>query len=245
MSGVAVVIPAKDEGDRVAATVAAAAGIPGVEVVLVVDDGSTDDTTRIAERAGALVVRHRHNRGKAAAMRSGGDAVAELDRGDDERALLFVDADLGATAAGCAPLLAPVLAGILDMTIGLLPDQHEVAGGRGRVVELARAGISRATGWTASQPLSGIRCLSRPAFEAALPLAAGWGVETALTIDLLRRGMRVEEIPCDLQHRVTHDDVAGRLHRAAQYRDVVRALAVRGVISLRPIRRTPIAVRRG
>lgn len=244
MAGVAVIIPAKNEGERIAATVHAALLIPGVDLVLVVDDGSTDDTATTAAAAGARVVAHPQNRGKAAAMRTGGDAVVELDAPDDERPLLFIDGDLGPTAIHCAPLVGPVLAGLADMTIALLPPQQEVAGGRGRVVELARAGISRATGWSATQPLSGIRCLSRRAFETALPLAAGWGVETALTIDLLRRGLRVEEVACELQHRVTLDDLPGRLHRAAQYRDVVRALAVRGVISVRPVRRTPIAVRR-
>lgn len=244
MSGVAVVVPAKNEGERIAATVTAALRIPGVDLVVVVDDGSTDETAAVAAAAGARVVVHPQNRGKAAAMRTGGDAVAAVDPPADERVLLFIDADLGSTAMRCAPLVGPVLAGLADMTIALLPAQHEVAGGRGRVVELARAGISRATGWTATQPLSGIRCLSRRAFETGLPLAAGWGVETALTIDLLRRGLRVEEVPCDLQHRVTLDDLPGRLHRAAQYRDVVRALAVRGVVSVRPVRRTPIAVRR-
>lgn len=244
MSGVAVVVPAKNEQERIAATVAAALGLPGVDLVLVVDDGSNDATADAARAAGAEVVVHPYNRGKAAAMRTGGDAAADLDTLAEGRALLFVDADLGDTARHCAALIAPIVAGLADMTIALLPAQHQVAGGRGRVVELARAGIWRATGWTATQPLSGIRCLSRPAFEAALPLAAGWGVETALTIDLLRRGLRVEEVACDLEHRVTVDDLPGRLHRAAQYRDVVRALAVRGVISIRPPRRRPIAVRR-
>lgn len=248
MVGLAVVIPAKNEGERIVATIRAVREIPGADLVLVVDDGSSDDTAQRARAAGAEVVVHRHNQGKAAAMRSGGDAVARFDGlidGASERALLFVDADLGATAVHCTPLVGPVLAGLADMTIALLPTQHEVAGGRGRAVELARAGISRATNWPATQPLSGIRCLSRPAFEAALPLAAGWGVEVALTIDLLRRGLRVEEIACDLQHRVSGDDLAGRMHRAAQYRDVARALAVRGVVSVRPVRRTPIALRRG
>jgi hypothetical protein len=72
-----------------------------------------------------------------------------------------------------------------------------------------------------------MRCLTRAAFEAALPLAPGWGVETALTIDLLRAGFRVREVPCDLHHRVTGSDWRSQLHRAAQYRDVARALGRR------------------
>ena len=242
-SRVAVVIPAKDEQERVAATVEAALAIEGVDLVVVVDDGSTDRTQHLAREAGASVVRHVRNRGKAAAMQTGAATVHARDRADGvpPRALLFIDADLAGTAAGTAPLTVPVLAGEADMTIAILPAQSAPGGGRGLVVDLSRRGIQQATGWTPTQPLSGMRCLTREAYEAALPLAAGWGVETALTIDLLAAGLRVQEVPCDLQHRVSGRDLRGQLHRAAQYRDVARALAARSgwraVSRLRPRRR--------
>lgn len=230
----AVVVPAKDEADRVAATVRSGLTIPGVDLVVVVDDGSTDDTQRAARDAGAYVVRHLRNRGKGAAMTTGALAVARRDARDARdgtaaRALLFLDADLGETAASTAPLTVPVLTGQADMTIAVLPPQRTAGGGRGLVVNLSRNGIRRATGWTPTQPLSGMRCLTREAFDAALPLAAGWGVETGLTIDLLRRGFRVQEVPCDLHHRVTGTDWRAQLHRGRQYRDVARALLARGV----------------
>ncbi|RAD59244.1 glycosyltransferase family 2 protein, partial [Burkholderia multivorans] len=60
-----------------------------------------------------------------------------------------------------------------------------------------------------------------------LPFAAGWGVETAMTIDVVNAGLRVEEVECDLHHRVTGRDLKAQLHRAAQYRDVARALLAR------------------
>jgi hypothetical protein len=104
------------------------------------------------------------------------------------------------------------------------------------VVRLSRDGIERATGFRATQPLSGQRAMSRAAFEAGLPLAAGWGVETALTIDLLRKGFRVLEVEVDLHHRVTGTDWHAQLHRARQYRDVARALLRRRVSPL-PLRR--------
>lgn len=232
---VAVVVPAKDEAERIAATVASARTIAGVDLVVVVDDGSTDGTQHVAREAGAEVLRHPRNRGKAAAMETGAAAVELADRTTTEgpHALLFVDADLGRTAQNTAPLTLPVLAGEADMTIAVVPPQESPGGGRGLVVDLARGGILRATGWRATQPLSGMRCLSREAFEAARPLAPGWGVETALTIDLLTRGYRVQEVPCDLHHRVTGTDRAAQLHRAAQYRDVARALLVRRLRRLR------------
>ena len=225
------VIPAKDEAARIAATVEAAARIGHVDLVVVVDDGSSDSTEQLAGQAGAVVIRHPRNRGKAAAMESGAAEVERRDADTDgpPRALLFVDADLESSAVETAALAAPVLSGEADMTVAVLPPQRESGGGHGFVVRLAREGIRKATGFVAAQPLSGMRCLTREAFEAARPLAAGWGVEVGLTIDVLRGGYRLQEVPCDLHHRVTGRDLRAQLHRAAQYRDVARALAARRI----------------
>ncbi|SEG76613.1 Glycosyl transferase family 2 [Thermomonospora echinospora] len=223
----AVVIPAKDEGDRIAATVKAAAELPGVDLIVVVDDGSSDSTGRLAAEAGARVVRHSRNRGKGAAMESGAEAVRLLDEGREEpRHLLFLDADLADTAREAVPLVEPVRRGEADMTIATFTTTVKL-GGHGFVVRLSRDGIRRATGWEATQPLNGQRCLTRAAFEAGLPLAAGFGVETALTIDLVRCGFRVLEVEVPLAHRATGTDWKAQLHRARQFRDVARALAAR------------------
>lgn len=229
---VAAVIPAKDEADRIAATIAGVRAIQGISLVVVVDDGSTDDTATLAELAGAVVVRHQRNRGKAAAMTTGARRVAQEEHVTgttaDPHALLFVDGDLEDTARNLGVLVPPVLTDSADMTIAILPPQKTEGGGRGLVVGLSRRGIERLTGFRATQPLSGMRCITRAAFDAAQPLAARWGVETALTIDILRAGMRVAEVPVALQHRVSGTDLRGQLHRAAQYRDVWLALAARG-----------------
>ena len=228
--GVAAVIPAKDEAERIAATIASIHGVQGVDLVVVVDDGSTDGTGDIAAMAGAVVVRHEENRGKAAAMASGARRVAQEDVSEGltvGRSLLFVDADLQDSAANLAPLLPPVLLGRADLAIANLPVQQAPGGGRGRVVRLARRGIFTITGYRAVQPLSGQRCITREAFEAALPLARGWGVEVGMTVDVLQAGFTVTEVPCDVHHRVTGSDWRGRAHRAKQMRDVAWALAVR------------------
>ncbi len=256
---VAVVIPAKDEAERIEATIQAARRIAGVDLVVVVDDGSTDATAAIAMGADALVVRHKRNRGKAAAMATGAQMVAmredaeladggegyrEEDHAEERvdghtgplpvvhvgelqpRALLFLDADMQDSAVNAQPLVDAVLVDGVDMAIALLPPQ-EGAGGMGLVVRTARSGIRRATGWEPTQPLSGTRCITRETWDACQPLAGGWGVETSLTIDALDGGFWVKEIPCDLRHRATGNDMRGRMHRAAQLRDVLMALARR------------------
>jgi hypothetical protein len=203
------------------------------------------------------VVRHKTNRGKAAAMATGAQMVAiqegaeRADGGESfseelhaeprspghtgplpvidasepvPRALLFLDADMGESAAAAQPLVEAVLGEGVDMAIALLPPQPG-AGGMGVVVRTARRGIERATGWEATQPLSGTRCITRETWDACQPLAPGWGVETSLTIDALTAGFWVKEVPAELHHRATGNDLRGRLHRAAQLRDVLRALA--------------------
>jgi hypothetical protein len=225
---VAVVIPAKNESGRIGATVAAAKTIPLVDLVLVVDDGSQDQTRKKAREAGAVVVRHSHNRGKAEALETGAAIIAMRDvEGAPARLLLFLDADLGETAAGAAPLIKPVASGVADLSIAVLPPQVGAAG-FGAVVRLARKGIARATGFTPRAPLSGQRCLTREAYEAATPLAHGWGVEAAMTIDLLRQGFTAVEVECELRHRPSGKSMRGFAHRASQYRDVSMALAARG-----------------
>jgi hypothetical protein len=245
---VAVVIPARNESGRIAATVVGAAGLPGVDLLIVVDDGSADDTAALASKAGATVLRHDRNRGKAAAMETGAEAIRLLEAtgaplgAHRARHLLFLDADLGDTAAAAGPLTEPVRAGTADMTIAVFTERVR-QGGHGLVVGLSGAGIERATGWRPAQPLNGQRCLTRAAFELARPLAAGFGVETALTIDLLRAGMRVTEVEVPLAHRATGNDWASQVHRARQLADVARALAAREpaarALAVRPGRLRP------
>ena len=95
----------------------------------------------------------------------------------------------------------------------------------------ASRGINELTGWTPRAPLSGQRCLTRRAFELASPLAAGWGMEVGMTIDILRAGLKIEEVEIELRHRATGRDLAAQLHRAKQLRDVTRALVARGGVN--------------
>lgn len=243
---VAVVIPAKDEAERIEKTVAASFTIRGVDLVVVVDDGSSDATAALAKGAGAVVVRHRTNRGKAAAMATGArvvhmreetehaerlnDAAIPSQAVESPRALLFIDADMQDSASGAQPLVEAVLEDGVDMAIATLPAQ-EGAAGMGLVVKTARNGIRKATGFETVQPLSGTRCITRETWDAVQPLAAGWGVETGLTIDALHQGFWVKEIPADLTHRATGKDLRSQLHRASQLKDVMRALSKRRSLS--------------
>lgn len=221
---VAVIIPAKNESERIAKTIRAAKALPYVDLIVVVDDGSTDDTSEQARLAGASVTRHTVNRGKASSMETGAKVVAMREAlGDEPRHLLFLDADLGDTAAEAAPLIEPVVAGETDCTIAVFP-KLAGAGGHGFVKNAARKAIAEATGWRPQAPLSGQRCIRREAFDAVLPLAGGWGVETAMSIQLLVQGYRVQEVLCNMNHRVSRNDFRSQLHRLDQFIDVQKTI---------------------
>ncbi len=88
--------------------------------------------------------------------------------------LLFLDADLGETAAHAGPLAEPVRAGLADMTIAVFASKVKL-GGHGLVVGLSGTGIERATGWRPAEPLNGQRCLTRARVRGGAAARAGLG----------------------------------------------------------------------
>jgi hypothetical protein len=216
---VVALVAAKDRADTVGTTAAALAALPLVESVMVIDDGSADETATVAAAAGAQVIRLPRNLGKGGAVAAGVAATPHAD------VYLLVDADVGPTAARADMLLGPVLDGDADMSVAVLPG----AGGRGGfglVRTLAGAGIAWACGFRARAPLSGQRAVTA-ALLRSVDLAPRFGMETALTIDAVRAGARVLEIDVALEHRHTGRTLAGFAHRAGQGRDIVMALAPR------------------
>lgn len=205
--------------------------IPGIDLVLVVDDGSYDNTQELARNAGAVVVRHSHRRGRSASIETGAAVISMRDEeGAFPRAVLLMEPGLGNSATGAAPIVAAVLEHVADMAIALTDD---AARATGATAGAARKAIAAQSGWSPVQPLSRIRCLTREALEAAIPLARGGGLETAITLDVIDMGLTVTEVACEMRHRPTK--YAGRpLARANQYRDVMMAISARRIrVSLR------------
>jgi glycosyltransferase involved in cell wall biosynthesis len=214
-------VPARDEAPTVAATVRALREI--VDQVVVVDDGSSDGTGSLALRAGATVLRIPGHAGKGAAMEG---ALHRLP--PHQGVWLFADGDLGASASALAGLLPPVLEGGADMTVAVFPPQ--TGGGLGTVKRFSAAGIKALVGYGADEPLSGQRALSSACLAAVRPLAGGFGMETAMTIDAVRAGLRIAEVPLEgLTHRATGRGVRGFVHRGREGLHIARALGVRAV----------------
>lgn len=225
LRGAAALIVAHNEARRIAATVRAARAIPGIDLVLVVDDASADNTQELARKAGAVVVRHSHHRGRTASVETGASVIAMRDEpGRHARAILLLPGGLGQHAIGAAPLVPAVTEHVADLAIAMteVPGKAPSASAKA-----ARRAVERASGWVPTEPLGPIRCLTREALEAAIPLAHGGGLEVGMTIDVLRAGLTVTEVECEVRHKA--QGAAGRSApaRATQYRDVMMAVTAR------------------
>lgn len=110
---VSCLIPAHNEAARIGAVLDAAVGHPLIDEVIVIDDGSTDATGRVADRTGVRLLHIARNGGKTRALAAG----IALSRG---QYLLFLDADLiGLTPSDLTRLLMPVLTGTAITSISL------------------------------------------------------------------------------------------------------------------------------
>jgi glycosyltransferase involved in cell wall biosynthesis len=218
---VVALVPARDEGDRVGATVRALLAIAAVGEVVVVDDGSTDATASEALAAGATVLQLPRAAGKGRALEG---ALRRLPSPD---VWLLADADLGETAVALEGVLASVLEGRADLAVATFPEEQR--GGFGIVKRFAARAIRLLSGFEATEPLSGQRAVTVAALGACRPLASGFGVETAMTIDAARAGLRVLEVPAELAHRPTGRDLRGFAHRGRQGLDIALAALVRAV----------------
>jgi glucosyl-3-phosphoglycerate synthase len=222
---VCALIPAYNEADRIALTVAALRMRSEITDIVVMDDGSTDGTADLARAAGATLVLTGRNGGKGAAL--GAAYAAARERAD---IFLLLDADLGSSAGEAIKLLPPILTNRADMTIGMLPPDPAFAasgqsGGHGFVVRLARWGIARRTQQSMAQPLSGQRAVRRAVLDALSgKFAPGFGVEVDLTVRTLARGFRVVEVETEFRHKVTGGDWGSLKHRARQFRDVAHVV---------------------
>ncbi|MGI6357512.1 MAG: glycosyltransferase family 2 protein [Bacillota bacterium] len=202
------IIPAYNEEKTIARVVTAAQNSKYIDQVVVVNDGSEDHTSQMAESAGAVVLEMGCNRGKGAAIQAG------LQRTDSE-VILFLDADLiGLTSAHIDTLLAPVISGQVDMTLG--------------VFDHGRAATDLAQKITPF--LSGQRAIKRSILRQLPSLdELGFGVEVALTRFVKSNGIAYQEVILPEVSQVTKEEKFGLLdgftRRLRMYWDIVRALA--------------------
>jgi glycosyltransferase involved in cell wall biosynthesis len=219
---VAVIIPAKDEESRIANVLKAVCASKLATEIIVVDDGSCDNTAVAARRIpGVRVLELPFNQGKAGAMAAGAHATKAS-------ILAFVDADLeGLTGDHVDKIIKPILAGECEMCVGIF-----------------RGGKTWSDNAQKIAPyLSGQRALRRELFESVPNIKElRWGIEWALNDAAKRRKSRVLRV---VLHGVSNcakeqklGAMKGTAARAKMYYEIAQAM-VKNKRSMRTRRPKP------
>lgn len=190
MSSFSIVIPAKNEAGAIGAAVAGAKeAYPDAEII-VVDDGSDDDTGAVAEKAGARVVRHPESLGNGAAVKAGARAAS----GD---IIAFMDGDGQHSASEFGPLLEKLDQGY-EMVIGSRDSGSHANVGRLYANGIYNVVASWLTGRRIPDLTSGFRVVRAKLFQQFLYLLPnGFSYPTTITMAFLRAGYPIsfESIP--------------------------------------------------
>jgi glycosyltransferase involved in cell wall biosynthesis len=204
---VSAIICALDEAPRIGGVIPVLLECGLFEKVLVVDDGSNDDTAQVAASHGAAVVSHAENLGKARAMQSGLAATSSP-------IVCFIDADLlHVTCEHLDALVKPVLRGEVQVALAIF------SGGR-TATTLAQK---------ISPLISGQRCLRRELLDDFTGWNSGFGIETEISAHLQRKGITQLIVEWEGAAQVMKEEkrgpVKGFAARLQMYWDIVRSWA--------------------
>src|SRR5438876_5759787 len=207
-SKILVAIPAFNEGPTIGSVVLKARQF--ASEVVVVDDGSSDDTAETAALAGAHVIQHARNLGKGLAIRSAWLYARE----HAPEAFVLMDGDHQHDPNDIPRLAEKVLSGQSDVVIGVrwgktsrMPMYRRVGK---RALDYATAAAAKNGLLTDSQ--SGYRVFSRHAVESLEPTEDGLSIESQLLLEAQERSLRIEEVHIDSRYDLDGSTISAGKH---------------------------------
>lgn len=192
---ISIILPAKNESAAIGVTVV---GIrqhyPDAEVI-VINDGSTDNTAEVSEAAGAKVVHHPYSKGNGAAIKTGARAASG-------EIIVFMDAD-GQHDPADIPRLLELIEQGHDMVVGARQKGSQASVGRGLANGLYNRLASWMTGHRVEDLTSGFRAVRANKFREFLYLLPnGFSYPTTSTMAFFRAGYSVAYVPIHAAQRI-------------------------------------------
>jgi glycosyltransferase involved in cell wall biosynthesis len=207
-SKILVAIPAFNEGTTIGSVVLKARQF--ASQVVVVDDGSTDDTAETAALAGAHVIHHARNLGKGMAIRSGWLYAREK----EVEAFILMDGDHQHDPNDIPRLVEPILAGNTDIVLGLrwgktsgMPMSRRIGK---RALDYATASGAQNGILTDSQ--SGYRVFSRRALDSLEPSEKGLAIESQMLLEAQEKKLRISEVNIDARYDLDGSTISAGKH---------------------------------
>jgi glycosyltransferase involved in cell wall biosynthesis len=226
-------IPAYNEENTIADVVAKS--VPHVDRVIVCDDGSTDNTAKIARDAGAIVI-SQTNQGYGAAISS----LFDYARKENAQIMITLDGD-GQHHPNQIPLLVDAITThSVDVAVGsrFLDDTTKASGYRKTGIKIITSASNYGTNFKISDSQSGFRAYSKDAIDAIHPTEQGMSVSTEILLKISNKGLSIAEVPITVsydgdtseQHSVTHG--VGVLANTIKYVSIKHPLQFYGIPGL-------------
>ena len=189
-------IPAYNEESQIELLIKSAKKF--VDSVVVCDDGSTDNTAKIAKDAGAIVIKHETNQGYGAAIIS----LFDYARKQNAELMITLDGD-GQHDPKQIPLLTEtLLQNNVDVVIGsrFLDDSTNVPGYRKRGIKIITSAINYGIDVKVSDSQSGFRAYSKNAIDAIHPTEQGMSISTEILLKISNKGLSLAEVPITVSY---------------------------------------------
>ena len=181
---VTAIIPAYNEAPTIRHVIEAVKKAK-VDEIIVVNDGSTDETAEIASEAGARVISHKRKRGKGAAMRTGVEAA----KGS---IIVFIDGDLKSlTPAEVNRIINPILKGEAGFVKTCFSNYKSKTGTSIFLYRPLLKHLFAATGFT--HPVSG-QIAARKSFFKTIEFRNDYGIDISILIDAIKQGLKIKEV---------------------------------------------------
>lgn len=192
---ISVVLPAKNESAAIGQTIAQIQQLQLAHEIIVVNDGSTDDTIQVAEKAGAKIITHAYSKGNGAAIKTGARAAT----GD---VIVFMDADGQHDPKDIPKLLEKIEKGY-DLVVGARQKGSQASLGRGIANGLYNSLASYMTEHKVEDLTSGFRAVRADKFREFLYLLPnGFSYPTTSTMAFFRAGYSVTYVPIHAAKRI-------------------------------------------
>ena len=203
-----VCIPTYNEERKIKEVVKKA--LPHVDKVIVCDDGSTDKTAVLAEKAGATVISHEKNLGYGAAI----STLFDYCRKNNAEIMVTLDGDGQHNPDQVPDLINVILKHNVDVVIGSrsLRDDKDLPSYRRTGIKIITSTINSATNLKVTDSQSGFRAYSKEAINLIRPTESGMAVSTEILVKISNNGLSMAEVPITVsyigdtstEHPVTH-----------------------------------------
>jgi len=217
-----VCIPAYNEEEHIEDVIKKS--LPHVDQVIVCDDGSTDNTAKIAKDAGAIVISQK-NQGYGAAIAT----LFEYARRANAQIMITLDGDGQHNPDQIPLLIDTITTHNVDVVIGsrFLDDTTKTSGYRKTGIKIITSASNYGTNFKVTDSQSGFRAYSKDAIDAIHPTEQGMAVSTEILLKISNKGLSLAEVPITISYNGDTSEQHSASHGVSVLMNTLKYVSIR------------------